>query len=116
MATWPTSLPQEPKLRGYTETRESNVLRSPTEQGPAKTRKLYTADIPVFSIVLVMTDAQLTTFDTFFESTIDYGATSFTWVHPRTGSGATCRLRSVPNLVRLGGDYWSVSFQMEILP
>lgn len=118
MASWPSGLPQSPRLRGHSEGREPNVVRTPVEQGPAKTRKLYTAEIRRFSIQLIMTGTQVDTFDTFYASTIDYGATAFDWVHPRTLTAASCKMLGEPNYIPQGGagKYWLVSFQMEITP
>ena len=116
MATWPTSLPQSPKLRGYTESADSNVIRSSNEVGPANQRRRYTAKVKTFPISLVMTTTQLETFDTFLEGTIDDGALPFTWIHPRTLATASCRLRNVPNYNAQGNGYYLVTFQMEIVP
>ena len=116
MATWPTSLPTHPKLRGYAESAETNVIRTPNELGPAKLRSRYTTSVKLFSMSLVMTAAQFATFETFYESTISYGAESFDWVHPRTRAAATCRIKTVPSYTPQGRNVWVVSFQMEIIP
>lgn len=115
MASWPSSLPQKP-LRGVSETRESNVIRSPVELGPAKLRRRYTVDIILFSVTLPMTKSEVDTFNAFYETTIDHGSLAFDWIHPRTEVANVFRLRTAPSYTTLGKDNYQISFEMELIP
>ena len=115
MASWPTTLPIYPKLRGYSESSETNVIRSPVDIGPAKLRSRYTTSVKIFSTSFLLTAAQFATFETFYETTIDYGALSFDWFHPRTRAAATCRIKTVPTYTPQGRDFWVVAFELEII-
>jgi len=115
MTAWPVTLPQYPLQEGYSETARKNAIRSQMEQGPAKTRKRYTAAVRRFGITLFMTTAQVEIMDAFFEDDLAFGSLSFTWVNPRTQAAATCRIINEPAYVPSGPN-WKVQFEMEILP
>lgn len=93
-ATWPSSLPQEPLVSGYTEDQQSQVVRTQTETGPAKQRKRYTTPVETFQMTFRMTDSEVTTFKDFYQNTLGGGSTSFTYTNPRDGSSYTLRFRN----------------------
>ena len=80
MSSWPASLPQVPLLRGFAESQDSAVVRTETEGGPAKTRRRFTATVKRHSVPLVMSRTQKNTLQTFFDSTLGFGAEAFDWV------------------------------------
>jgi hypothetical protein len=115
---WPASLPQNPE-KGFSETGGVLVLRTPTDQGPAKMR-YRGAKAQMLTLSFLMTTAQVTTLETFVKSTIK-GTARFGFPHPRLAS--TVETRMVP---QSGGDYytltyrapgyWTVALQLEVLP
>lgn len=90
MATWPASLPQT-LLSTLTRKRQAGKVRTPMDVGPPKQRARYTAVTQTYEGSLILTGAQLTTFYTFYNDTLGYGAVSFTWVDPVTDASASLR-------------------------
>ena len=82
MATWPASLPG-PLNDSYAEGEPKLVLGTQTDIGPLKTRKRYTAGIRPHNFEFLWTKAELSTFLTFYRGTINAGADSFDFTHPR---------------------------------
>jgi hypothetical protein len=115
MAVWPATLPQRVLLSDFAESADSNVIRSEMEFGPAKVRRRYTAEIKVYQVSLVLTPDQVTTLDTFYDSTLG-AVDAFDWVDPRTLAAAVLRFRSRPEYRPLGGGFWRTSFALEKLP
>ena len=117
MATWPINLPQRIARDGFREVPKSQVIRSETDSGAPKQRRRFSATITTFSVVINLTDTEVTTFETFFETQLLGGSMSFDWVHPRTQNPAVVRIvGGAYTLVNLGGTLYQVSFSMEVLP
>lgn len=115
--TWPSSLPQNPE-RGFSETGGASVLRSQTDTGPAKMRR-RAASPATLSVSYLMTTAQVTTFESFVGSSLQY-VLRFNYTHPRTGNAVEVRI--VPqggnsyNIDYVAPGYWRVKMTLEILP
>ena len=117
--TWSSfGLPANPQ-KGYTETGGVLVLRTPTDQGPAKLR--YRGVKPqILNLTFLMTSAQVTILENFVKNTLK-GTARFYFTHPRTGFNSEVRI--VP---QGGGDYYTISYvapgyyniaiQFEVLP
>jgi len=95
MDTWPGTLPQ--KLSADT-TVQDDESRATTDMdsGPSSVRNRFTAITQTVKGSMVLTGAQLTTFDTFFRTTIKHGSISFSWIHPFTESTVTIRFKKKP--------------------
>ncbi len=115
MAEWPADLPQKPQFQNYQETPPNVILRQAMDVGPAKVRKRFTAGVGLLRLRFIFTQDELTLFHEFFTQTIQSGAMSFEWVHPRTDEAILCRLIPPPTYVPMGLE-WQVDFQVEILP
>lgn len=121
MASWPGTLPQT-ILATATRTRQSGRVRSSMDSGPAKQRQRLTAVTKNYDAQIILTGAQLTTFNTFYETTIGNGTDSFTWTDPFTGSSETLRFREDPQETILKPDatandrLYSVTLPLEVLP
>lgn len=110
MAVWPSDLPL---LRdGFTESPVDRVIRSNMEIGPAKIRRRSTNAIRPASVKMFLTDAQLTTFDTFFNTN---DALAFTFTNPRTSVAETARFVNTPSYV-LDDTMWRVTVNLELMP
>ena len=116
MSSWPATLPQYPIMQGYQENPADTIIRTKMDQGPDKVRRRTTANTVNFKVSYIMTDAQVATFDTFYNATISGGADKFTMPHPRTGvSSDNFRISSIPQYASINGVY-RVSFDLELLP
>lgn len=116
--TWPVSLPQAPQ-RGFSESVGVNILRTPTDQGPAKMRSRSLRP-STMGVSFLMTTAQVATLQSFCFNTIQ-GTARFDFRHPRTQQ--VVEVRIVPaqdgELFRstyAAPGYWTVTLNFEILP
>lgn len=66
----------------YNEKPTSVVLRTDMESGPAKQARRYSQTAVQRQIRYAFTAAEYATFQTFFYTTIQYGALKFSWVDP----------------------------------
>ena len=64
----------------------------------------------------IFTDAELSTFSTFYTTTIQDGALAFDMRHPRTGATVSMRCTSEPEYEAIEPGIWRVSFGLEQLP
>lgn len=121
MASWPGTLPQE-ILADATRTRQAGRVRSQMDTGPAKQRARFTATTKNYDARIILTGAQLTTFNTFYEDTLAHGTDSFTWVDPFTDASETLRFRDEPQEALIKPDptpnsrLYSVTLPLEVLP
>ena len=115
--SWPGTLPATPIIGGYQEVFANNVVRSDMDTGYAKVRKRSTAAPKIYRFVYSLTAAQVTTLNTFFDTTINSGADTFTMTHPRTSASETWRIISPPEVMTSANtsDYRAV-VNMEQLP
>jgi len=120
MPAYTASLPQYPV--SFTETRKPAVLRSQMDSGAPKTRKQFTSAVRVLEWSTILNGTQKATFDTFFITTIDEGATSFTITDPVDDATITVRFIEPPQWRFAGGDVtvatrlWQATYALEVLP
>lgn len=117
MPTWPVTLPQFVQESGYREEIQDQTIESAMDTGPAKIRRRFTKSIRRFTISMQMTAAQVTTFESFWQTDCKGGSISFDWVHPRTRQAATLRFRNpAPAIQTVGAGASSVvQFTLEII-
>lgn len=96
VAAWPSNLPQFSLREGYEEGFGAAVVRSATDTGIPKRRRRFTAVPSTLTEVIEVTSAELDIFITFYETTLAFGALSFTKDHPRTGVSETFSFREDP--------------------
>jgi hypothetical protein len=101
MPTWPAGLPQKPLINAYGETFANLTIASPVDDGPPKVRKFTTYAVDPYTFRFVITTAQRLTFETFYKTTVNGGADTFTWAHPITAASDTWRFNptSTPKFV-----------------
>ena len=116
MPVWPLTLPQAPIAEGYQESPGETVLRRPMDVGPAKQRRLYTAGVKQWTMTWELEASEVTTFQAFFESTLEGGALAFDLPHPRTGVSTSVRFVKPPAWHPVTGDGWQVQTVLEVLP
>ena len=89
MPAWPGSVPSSPLVGTMRiETDDVTVSFKP-DVGPILRRRRYTAVSRKYEFDLMLTQAELNTLDTFFETTCEDGVLSFTMDDPATGLSAT---------------------------
>lgn len=121
MPTWPASLPQS-VLADVSRKRQSGMIRSQMDTGAAKQRKRFTAVVRQYQASMILTGAQLATFDSFYESDLGQGATSFTWIDPVTDASCSLRFMADPEVsmvkpsATVNNRLWRVTMQLERLP
>lgn len=112
---WPGSLPQVPLLVGDTRTEPSNVKASTMLSGPPKTRAYSTSAHHNWSVRLVLTDAHLATFQTFYRTTTVSGSLQWEWEFPEDPGTAIVLLfdpKSAPKVRPLVSGQWEVSLDL----
>jgi hypothetical protein len=114
MPSWP-SLPA-PLANGVQESFADNLHRTPMDIGPAKVRRRTTANPRPLSFNMLLSKAQLSTLETFYNSTVSGGALAFDMTHPRTGATVSCRFLQPPAFSSVNGLYFTVSVSLEVLP
>lgn len=117
-ASWPATLPQCPILNAFSETPQPNVVSFKPEVGPPKQRRRSTAKAWITNVSYRMTNAQLLTFKTFFETTLEDGALPFNWAHPVTKVSYDWMFTEgdEPQITRFASNASTVAFKITRLP
>jgi len=115
MSTWPVTLPQTFDQSSYSEDFPEMVIRTKMDTGPDKIRKRFTAAPYNLSGSMKLTSAQTSTLDAFYYTTINAGADSFLFTHPRTLATIICRFLSPPKYRALQYKF-EVSIALEVMP
>ena len=120
MADWPSSLPQDVYVPddGPTYNQQSNVLRTDMTTGPAKMRRRFTAVPADVTVQIMLSEEEIATLESFVKETL--GETGqFNWKKFHTGTAAVYRFKEGWKSVKLkysGGDLWTVSMDLELMP
>jgi len=116
MTSWPDALPAYPLLDGFHETPPKTALRTDMEQGPAKVRLRTTAGVRTMSLKYLMNKTQVTALETFYLATLQGGALTFDFIHPRNNGTISCRFTKPPEYATSNGNFFKVSVELEALP
>ena len=118
MATWPATLPA-PNLSGYQLTPTDQSLRTEMESGAARSRRRSYARLDRVQVGLILSDAQMDIFRTWFENDAEAaGGSAWFDISLRIGNtGATAQSARFigsfqANLLK--SDKWAVSAQWEV--
>ena len=113
---WHAGLPQALFVAGYSQSPPDIALKSPMDAGPPKVRRRFTAGIAPVAGTMIMTAAQLITFQTFYNTTLLGGSLRFSWTTPPAHSVA-CEMRftAVPTWTKIESEY-EVNLSLEVLP
>lgn len=87
MSTWPPGLPQC-ALRGKQRSPLPNVISFGTEVGPGKVRRRSTARVMRMSFNFVITRAQVSVFEDWFQGELKDGSLTYHWPDPVTAADA----------------------------
>lgn len=115
---WPGTLPQKLQLSGASLGYGDALVEYAPDLGPPLTRRGTTAVVRPLSGSVILSDAQVTAWETFFFTTIMNGSLPFTFPDPRTGSSFLVKfIKGTPSaLVPLGGDNYRLALSLVILP
>lgn len=120
MSSWPATLPQT-ALLGATIGDDESRLISSMDAGPALVRKRFTSFTQSIAAPIILTGAQLATFNTFYRTTLNQGTNSFTWKNPADDSTVSMRFKKPPvwQSIRSGSPderLWRSTLELEVLP
>lgn len=116
MPTWPASLPVSPDAEGYSETAPFPVIQAPVD-GPALTRRRYTAASTPMTARYLLDEAQLVIFEAFYKTDLKIGSLPFDG--PSRGNAAVTKSFQFTGgytLTRASDPYWLVSAPLIRLP
>lgn len=113
-AVWP--LPSRKLHIGFQRVPLPNVVRSQFDVGPAKTRRRATARGFDIKGTITITDAELATFETWFEDTILDGSLEFDWTDPQTGDPITLAFVEPYSHVSIGPNGTTLQLHFESQP
>ena len=122
MAAYPASLPQYPLVQGFIDERQPGSIRSNMDTGAPKTRKRFTAVVRKLTWPTLLNGTERVTFDTFFITTINEGAGSFTIPDPVDDGTITVKFINPPSWSIIGAKsdlavdrLWRATFNLEVL-
>lgn len=114
---WPTaSVPEKPLVDGFTERPGTTTVRTQMDVGPDKVRRRTTAAVDRLEMRFIMTESEVGSLDTFYDSTAAQGSLRFDFTHPRTGSTVEARFVERPRWRLITDDDYEVTVRLEVLP
>lgn len=113
---WPLNLPDTVDAESFALKKGSTTIRSENDIGLAKVRRRFTKGIDVMTFQFTMTAAQYAIFDEYYEIDLNGGANTFSFNHPITGVESEFRIISEPDCKPKGGEYFTVTMQVEKMP
>ena len=117
MVAWSSLLPDFTVADTYEEGFPNAVTYSQMDTGPQKRRKRFTAAPVPLRIEKIFTGDELDIFNDFFRDDLNFGATAFTFAHPRKGTDVTVAFTKAPDPARrVGIDAYSVVLDLEVQP
>lgn len=114
---YPPLLPTLAVLRSFAASEADNIVRTPMDAGPAKTRRRSTAAPLRWNMGHpAYTAPQLRAFLQFFREDTAHGSLPFQMADPVMGGVMTCRFAAPPSWAAVTTEEFSVSVSLEILP
>lgn len=83
---WPSTIPEKFQRKGFYIQPKSNVARTEVDQGPDYQRPRYSVRSEEMTGDIIVTDAELTAFNNFYNNTTSGGALRFVMKHPISGN------------------------------
>jgi hypothetical protein len=115
---WPTTLPQALLLNGASKGIGDGLLEYQPETGPSMTRRRSSAVMRPLVGAVILTDAQIATFEAFFYTTILTGSLPFNFPDPISGATLLVKFtkQNLPAYSPLGGNNYQLSLNLMVLP
>ena len=112
---WPGTLPQNIEQNGYKEGNIDNLINSPMNMGPYKSRRRSTEAYQPLSASMVMSTAQRDEFYTFYKTEIYSGALSFLFPKPGVvGSTIETKITTF-SFAPISGSQWRITLSLVVL-
>ena len=114
MPDWPNAagFPQVPLAGTWRRLRQKNALEFAPDVGPPLVRKRSTVSTLSATFNIKLTEAQLATLDTFFETTCGEGSVQFDWTNPETGVTDTWAWANPPEVINETKNAYIVTCQL----
>ena len=109
--TWP--LTKEILDAGFSQQAKDTTIRTKMEAGTDKLRRRYTTPIVVSNVSMLITFAEYTTLETFYNTTLQGGVLSFNYTDPVDTTEYEYRLMGPPKYSSTGGLRYLVSMVWE---
>ena len=120
MDTWPVSLQQKLNADSFEKIYGENRVSTDMDVGPAKTRARFTRPVDIFNCEVWLDITEVTTFETFYRTTLGNGTLPFTFTDPLTNATGTFRFApgSTPSIrpIGNGGTTFKLSMTWERMP
>ena len=91
MDAWPVSLQQKLETAGFQKSYGNTRVSSDMAVGPAKVRSRFTDAIDMYSCQITLDFSEVSTFETFYKTTLNNGTLPFTFTDPFTEVSETFR-------------------------
>lgn len=115
VSAWPSGLPDELLQPGYSQSSPDTALKTEMEVGPAKVRRRATAQPYPVKGILKLTESELGTLRTFYETTLIGGSLRFSHKDPVSLTAKELRFTAPPSWTMSNG-FYVVQLEFEILP
>ena len=115
VSAWPSGLPDELLQSGYSQSSPDTTLKTEMEVGPAKIRRRSTAQTYPVKGTMKLTEAQLGTLRTFYETTLLGGSLRFSHKDPVSLTAKEFRFTAPPSWTMSNG-FYVVQLEFEVLP
>lgn len=118
MVDWPTGISFIEKPDAYQRTGpKGNIIRSPMDTGPSKTRRRFTAAVQMVSGETdIISDADVAVFEDWFTTSIADGALSFYAADPKTLTIGRYKFVETYELIHVDDDKNRLVIKLEKLP
>lgn len=118
MATesWPASLPQWVTVEQFQRKFKPRFIRTTMDRGPAKVRRRSTFEPIYYKASIIVTEAQLATFDSWFHTNLLDGVNRFDKIDPiDTATTYEFRFLDTPSVSAYGPVLFKVDMELERL-
>lgn len=115
---WPSTLPQALLVSGASKGVGDGLIENQPDTGPSMTRRRSSAVMRPLMGSMILSAAQIATFETFFYTTVLFGSLPFTFPDPITGASLLVKFTkgALPGWVPLGGQNFQLSLSLLVLP
>lgn len=116
MATWPSGVPYAPHKDSLRVKPSRDPLRTEMEDGPARLRPSSTLNVGTLNFQILMSSTELSTFASWFKTTIVQGTAAFTMSVWIAGSftNKTCRFVSPYQITGSSDGMHQVQVEIEV--
>lgn len=117
MATWPASLPTQPRVEGFSPSRRRPTRDFIPDQKRRISRIIQSTANKIWSGTYRMSEAQQTAFWNFWENDINFGLDAFTMTDPQTGVSVTAEFMTTepPVFRAVSYDLYDVDLAIEVV-